>query len=79
MAFLDSIKNLLPGGKKVGSVSGGQVGKTINKRVVVFGSLLVVSIVIMVVLLAWQLCYLDPMQVITISLVNSRLSRNKLP
>ena len=50
MAFLDSIKNLLPGGKKVGSVSGGQVGKTINKRVVVFGSLLVVSIVIMVVL-----------------------------
>ena len=50
MAFLDSIKNLLPSGKKAGSLSGGQAGKNINRRVVIFGSLLVISIVIMVVL-----------------------------
>jgi len=50
MAFLDSIKNLLPGGKKAGSVSGAQAGKTVNKRVVLFGILLVLSIVMMAVL-----------------------------
>ena len=50
MAFLDSIKNLLPDGEIASSVSGGQTGKTSNRHVVIFGSLLVVSIIIMVVL-----------------------------
>jgi len=50
MAFLDNIKNLLPGGSKTTSASGGQAGKSVNRRVVVFGALLVISIVIMVVL-----------------------------
>jgi len=50
MAFLDNIKNLLPGGKKTGSAIGRQTRKNINRRVVIFGGLLVVSIVIMVIL-----------------------------
>jgi len=47
MALLDKIKNLLPGASQSPAA---QAGKSVNKRVVLFGVLLVVSIIIMAVL-----------------------------
>ena len=47
MALLDKFKNLLPGG---GKTSAAQSDKSASKRVMLFGALLVVSLIIMVVL-----------------------------
>lgn len=51
MALLDKIKDLLPGAKKSGSGGAyGQTGKQVNRRVLIFGVLLVVAIAIMATL-----------------------------
>ncbi len=47
MALLDKLKNLLPGSSQSTVASG---GKSVNKRVMLFGVLLVVSIIIMTIL-----------------------------
>ncbi len=50
MALLDKIKNLLPGGANARPGLSSQTDKSVNKRVVMIGVLLVVSIIIMAVL-----------------------------
>ena len=50
MALLDKIKNLLPGGANARSGLSSQTDKSVDKRVVMIGVLLVVSIIIMAVL-----------------------------
>lgn len=50
MALLDKIKNLLPGGANAKPALSSQIDKSVDKRVVMIGTLLVVSIIIMAVL-----------------------------
>ena len=50
MALLDKIKGLLPGGANARPASSSQSDKSVDKRVVISGVLLVVSIIIMAVL-----------------------------
>ena len=52
MALLDKIKNLLPGGANASPGLGSQTDKSVDKRVVIIGVLLVASIAAMAVLLS---------------------------
>lgn len=50
MALLDNIRKYLPGGNKTASGASAQLGKSVNKQVVLLGVLLILSVIIMVVL-----------------------------